>query len=86
MEKETKTMAENIISDPEEALKNLDSCVSDLSPDKRRCIFESIADFIAAQFTPVDFLVERRPRSPLRPTAEEVQTVVNRLREKAKGK
>ena len=79
-------MAENIISDPEAALKSLDECVSDLSAEKRRCIFESIANFIAAQFTPVDFLVERRPQSPLNPTAEEVQTVVNRLREKAQGK
>ena len=79
-------MAENIISDPEEALKSLDACVSDLSSEKRRCIFESIANFIAAQFAPIDFLVERRPRSPLHPTAEEVQTVVNRLREKAQGK
>ena len=77
---------ENIISDAEEALKNLDACVSDLSPEKRRCIFESIANFISAQFTPIDFLVERRPHSPLNPTAEEVQTVVNRLREKAEGK
>ena len=78
-------MADNI-SDADEALNALELCISDLPPDKQRCVFESMADFISAQFTPLNFLVERRPRSPLNPTAEEVQTVVNRLREKAKEK
>lgn len=76
----------DILSDADEALQSLELCISDLSPEKQRCVFESIANFINAQFTPIDFLVERRPHPPLNPTAEDVQTVVNRLREKAKKK
>lgn len=78
-------MADNI-SEADKALQSLELCISELSVEKQRCVFESMANFIDAQFTPVDLFVERRPQPPTNPTAEQVQTVVNRLREKAKQK
>lgn len=78
-------MPETIDPYVEQALKTLEASISSLPPEKQATTLDALANFLSVLLTPADFAVERRPHSPLYPTAEQVQTVVNRLRDKAQS-
>lgn len=78
-------MSIKIDPDVQDTLDNLEALVADLPPESRQAIFNALADLLDALVRNPLVAVERRPRPPLQPTAQQVQTVVNRLRDKAQA-
>lgn len=75
-------MSRTVDPNVDEAMGNLETAIGDLPQDKQAPLLDAVAELLNTLFNPVEFDIERRPNSPLYPTAEQVQTVVNRLRDK----
>jgi hypothetical protein len=79
-------MSIDINPDVQEPLDNLEALVANLPPESRRDIFNALADLLDALAGNPLVAVERRPRPPLRPMAQQIRTIVNRLRDKAQAR
>lgn len=77
-------MPETISPHVERALEDFEAAAAGLPEPQRAAVREAVADLLGALLIPPVFAVDRRPEPTARATNEQIQTVVNRLRDRGR--